>query len=289
MGVARVVDVLVVVAALVGVAPSASADQILFSRQNRDGERLWVMRSDGSGARRLPNFGARDPDLSPDGRRLVWSGNDNSLRTGTITGEQQRVVWRVGVQSENPPFWARWSPSGGQIAAVRGTQVFVVRPGSRARKLRTSVSIAGRVSWSPDGRRIVAPVGAQDAKFTTLWVIDVASGAARELVRLDGEATGSPAWSPDGRWIAFTRSPSGDPPPSARQLWLVRPDGSGLHQLAQVAGGAGEPSWSPDGRRLAFETDLTMTRSNIATMRSDGSGLRLLTRGGRNLSPDWSR
>ena len=55
-----------------------------------------------------------------------------------------------------------------------------------------------------------------------------------------------PMWSPAGEWIAFV---------VAREwrssIWLIRPDGSGLHEL--VASGWG-PCWAPDGRHLIYTT-----------------------------------
>jgi Tol biopolymer transport system component len=306
--VAHIVVVSIVVAGLLGAVPSASADQILFARIPSD--RLWVVHPDGSGLRPLPYFGLYVPDLSADGRRLLWvDQGHNDLRTASITGGRRRVgrvVWRP----RGGPTWGRWSPSGRQIVATRDvkppddwaccfSQVFVVRPGrGRARKLRTPGVSMATPSWSPDGRRIVAggtrlertcpavptPVSVcTETYFQALWVIDVASGAAREILQIDGEF-GPAAWSPDGRTIAFSQQ-AGNPP--EQQLWLVGPDGTGLRQITQLPGGAGWPSWSSDGRRLAFET--AGKRRNIATIRPDGSGLRILTHRGTNLKPDWSR
>ena len=56
----------------------------------------------------------------------------------------------------------------------------------------------------------------------------------------------APAWSPDGRRIAFYSDRSG-----VYQLWTIRPDGSGLEQIADVPG-TNFPVWSPDGARIAF-------------------------------------
>jgi dipeptidyl aminopeptidase/acylaminoacyl peptidase len=86
-----------------------------------------------------------------------------------------------------------------------------------------------------------------------LWVINVATGAAREILSSGEDEVGASAWSPDGRWIAFDRNPSNAgltvPPLGSSQLWVVRPDGSGLRQLTHLTGAddPGAPAWSPDG------------------------------------------
>jgi Tol biopolymer transport system component len=79
------------------------------------------------------------------------------------------------------------------------------------------------------------------------------------------------AWSPDGQWIAFQK-PYG-------QIYLVHPDGSGLHEvpLSLPSGmGASTPSWSPDGQRLTF-TAANGDRSTLWAAHADGSGLQQIT------------
>ena len=73
------------------------------------------------------------------------------------------------------------------------------------------------------------------------------------------------------------------------QLWKINADGTGLAPLAKIPGySCGSPKWSPDGRLVAFDTrrvDQQVTDSQIATVRADGTGFRLLGPGGM---PTWS-
>ena len=265
----------------------------MFTRADNRGEQAWVMSPDGSGVRAVRGFGHSFSDLSADGRQLAWTGN-GGLYMGTLTDRRRLSVERIRImlRTGHPPIWPRWSPNGRFIAAVRevggSSQVFVIRRSSgRARRLRASVPMKFP-SWSPDGRRIVAqgPRG--------LWVINVATGAAREILSFDTDNVLTPAWSPNGRWIAFDREPrtrGPNDPLAVSQLWLVRPDGSGLRQLTHLTGAepTGPPSWSPDGRRLACITYTGGSNRPIATIRANGSGLRILTRRGFNYGVDWSR
>jgi Tol biopolymer transport system component len=49
-------------------------------------------------------------------------------------------------------------------------------------------------------------------------------------------------------WIAFVRTDASRDP----QVWIVRPDGTGLRQLSDDGASANSPSLSADGASLAF-------------------------------------
>jgi Tol biopolymer transport system component len=109
-----------------------------------------------------------------------------------------------------------------------------------------------RISWSPDGRRIV--VSDVENGVHTLAVVDVVSRTRTRLgpATLDGWDA---AWSPDGRRIAFAH---GRADPSQRALDLIDADGSNLRRLTTIpsrGAGFGTPAWSPAGDRIAFAAE----------------------------------
>jgi Tol biopolymer transport system component len=62
-------------------------------------------------------------------------------------------------------------------------------------------------------------------------------------------------------------------------------DGTGLSQITTGSKSAIEPDFSPDGKSIAF----ARLGSGIFRMNADGSGLRRLTSGARDVYPVWSR
>jgi TolB protein len=75
------------------------------------------------------------------------------------------------------------------------------------------------------------------------------------------------------------------------QVFVVDPDGTGLHQLTHVAGGhdAADPAWSPDGRRIAYQSD-PGGEYDLWVMNGNGTGQHRILRdaGWDDEQPSWS-
>jgi TolB protein len=81
----------------------------------------------------------------------------------------------------------------------------------------------------------------------------------------------APAWSPDGRWIVFEADIA-----SFRDLYRIRPDGTGLTRLTANEEGNFDATVSPDGRWIVF-TSSRDGDTEIYRMHADGSGQQRLT------------
>ncbi len=94
------------------------------------------------------------------------------------------------------------------------------------------------------------------ALFATIAVPVVGAAAshpftANDLVML--QRTGAPAPSPDGTWIVFPlRSTDLAGNRGLTSLWIIRPDGTGQHQLTFPPGNDGEPCWAADGSAVYY-------------------------------------
>jgi Tol biopolymer transport system component len=165
------------------------------------------------------------------------------------------------------------SPDGRFVAALRGQQLWVMRPDGRgARMLAPS---ADSLSWSGDSRRLAFGSG------VTVWTVARSGGAPRRIT--DGPDDRAPSLSPDGRSIAFLRA--------ADSGWnlVVRRDGRETVVAQQIWG---SPSWSPNGRWIAVRG----ANGEVELARPGGGTLRILARGGGSLfsvgtawSPDGRR
>jgi Tol biopolymer transport system component len=245
----------------------------------------------------------RVPDassFSPLGDRMVYMLTNfaGAIRSGTlvvanIDGSARRAIY-AGPLTQDMTGPA-WSPRGDAIAFGSGGffQRAQMQPawlmtvgvdGSGLSALTRDSANAGMPSWSPDGKQIV--FRRANGTKRNLYILDAATGMARKL------ETGSdydtfPTWSPRGDWIAFTSKRDDD-----YEIYRIRPNGTGLERLTRSPGNDAHPSFSPDGEWIAFATarqgfkdeanqllliGTFQPNGEIAVMRADGSGLRLLT------------
>jgi Tol biopolymer transport system component len=190
--------------------PSWSPDgsRVAFAAHDSEGQRLFVMNSDGSQTRAITA-----PDLywvtgaawSPDGSTIAFTAS-------LVDGAGEPSTW----------------------------DVFTVRPdGTHLRNVTLTPSAEDDEygpAWSPDGSKLV--FSRDDGRGSVLVVRDL--GDATETVLTDGHVDDGPAWSPDGTLIAFNRAPLEG---GGFDVWAVRPDGSEPTRLTRDGGF--NPSWQP--------------------------------------------
>jgi TolB protein len=200
--------------------------------------------------------------------------------------------------------WERypsWSPDGRWIAYVSDRsrpgnegsyEIYVMRPnGTGLRRVTRDRWIDDQLAWSPDGRQLAFVSSRASGRFG-ISVMNVNGTGFR---RITHEGEGLPAWSPDGTTIAYERFNPRLGTSGTHEIWLMNPDGTNRRQLTfppQPDTGTSAddymPEWSPSGGELAFARRYR-GRTDIYVIRSDGAGLRRLTRqAGQHTWPAWS-
>lgn len=117
---------------------------------------------------------------------------------------------------------------------------------------------------------------------TDIWVTDPGS---QERMNLTASVGGdrSPRWAPDDDMIAFVSDRYG---PS--QVYLMRPDGSGLFQLTAQDSPVEQPSWAPDGSALLYAAERDGNWDVFSISVDEGTVERLTEDPAQDWYPAWS-
>jgi len=232
---AATVAVLVIVGAFVLAWRRAAAP-------SPDGLRLFAVTS-------LPGS-EDDPSLSPDGRFVAFSWNDQTtgstsdILIKSVDGDAVRNLTGTPDAAEK---WPQWSPDGQWIAFTRMRQgpptIVLVSPlGGPERIVGEGIDAA----WTPDGRGIVMLDRKPDRSFG-LVQHSLDTGARRTLTEAPvGFMDAHPRVSPDGKTLAFEREGDG------RSAIFMMPMSGGTPTLLNqwTSGLIGGLDWMPNSREL---------------------------------------
>jgi tricorn protease len=210
---------------------------------------------------------ARTPDISPDGKRVVFSYLGDIYIVDAIGGVA-RAVTQHEAHEINPVF----SPDGSKIAFSSNRHgsydVFVVPvQGGRPTRLTFDSAQDYVNSWSPDGKHILfASTRSTSFPFNyELYAVPVTGGRVRRVSAFQGREG---VYSPRGDQIAYVRGPGtwyrkGYRGSSNDDIWICNVDGSNNRQLTTFNGQDTSPMWSPDGKALYYVTECWGTPANI--------------------------
>jgi len=271
-----------------------------------------TINADGSGFQRIldavdipgqPHGGTDTPRWTPDGRILVSSnraGGPDDWRIFImnadggdllqVTGGEDGIEWD-GVMSPDGTtiVYAKALPTPDGPAPFGGGGIYASDADGTNERLLAPVPPGTSPEFpegaedefpdvSPDGLRVVFNRSHTDEGG--LFVVNIdGTGLTRLIdIAMDPER---PRWTPDGQWIVFHTN-SGEYETESANLWVIRPDGTGLRQVTHesLPGQAWAADWSLDGEHIV------LVESHLDIIGLDGSPTCTLFHGA-GWNPDW--
>ena len=229
---------------------------------------IWVMKSDGSGARRV----TKDipvlsyPAWSPDGKEIVFvsegDGHAPEIWRYHITEGSHKKITSIRDASG---LGSRLNLSPQALSGDKKTKIDLI---TDRRQMETSnpLSIGAggiypynkflyRVSYSPRGDRITFELDMNGS--VGIWAIN---GDGRDLSRIsaDNSIRWTPVFSPDGRKIAYSKKADKQYAPinwTDYNIWITDTESGEEMRINGEEQIDWFPSWSPDGKKIAYVTN----------------------------------
>ncbi len=225
------------------------------------------------------------PEWSPDGNWLTF-GIDGHVHIVPRTGGLPKKITDFTTSASG----ARWMPdSHGLIVTAERNDtdqlLLTDRDGCWPRALTTdTIGDHWDACPSPDGEFIVFSLRRfDDLNRLDIILLEITTGKQTTLYGKPSTRTLSPKWSPDGKWISFISQETG-----REELYLIKPDGEGLHQLTKTGRDIFQYEWSPSGKQMLVVVNRNGSFELMLLETETGAMVELRSEVGVHSNPSWA-
>ena len=245
---------------------------------------LWTVDVKGGGTPVKVHGGdAVEPAWSPNSKRIAYWAADTGQRdifTIPIAGGAP-----VAITKDTAVDWGpKWSADGRHLyfSSDRGGAMNIWRvpvdestgaPTGPPEPVTSGVTASEQVTLSRDGNRVAFRSSLSSSNPAVIPFDEVGerfSAPARQLFDRTGNLIAAAA-SPNGEWIVYWNLGE-----RMEDLFVARPDGSGLRRMTDDLFRDRFGAWLPDSSEIAFYSNRS-GNYNIHAIRPDGGGLRMIT------------
>jgi len=258
--------------------------QIAFVSPDRGERKIYLMEGSGQNWREIDTGRgiAINPDWSPDGRTLVYTGYTASFpwifQDNLETGKRRILSSFPGLNA-----FPAVSPDGQWLALTLSkdgnNEIYRMRLDNRSlQRLTWSRGNDCSPTWSSDGSRIAFT---SDRGGSPQIYLMNADGSNVRRLRLPGSYNTCPAWSPRGDLIAYSSRSGG-----SFDIYLVDLGAGQASRVTRDGADDEDPSWAPDGRHIVYSSRRGKS-TNLFVVDILNPAPIQLTRGRECTSPAW--
>lgn len=273
-----------------------SSKKIIFL-SNRDGNyQIYAMDKDGTNVKRITKSPEvkYSPRVSPDGKKVVFTNEDNQLKICDINGNNEIVLSESDERCSRPSWFhdskrILFSSTRGGFTNSDGNPVKNIWSmnidGTNAVQLTYSNFVNNSPMLSPNGDKIVFVSYRDKILFSfiqetyyayraQIYIMNVDGSSQKRLTALNpGLNYKTPSFTPDGKKIVYTMEFAMKHDDNKwSHICIMNVDGSYPTRLSPINAEHTFPYCTPDGQKILFDAMINGS-SPIMRMNIDGSNI----------------
>lgn len=186
-----------------------------------------------------------DFDISPDGKRAVFSGRGDIFTVPAKEGNTRNLTNLTGSKEVVP----RWSPDGKWIAfnsdSTGEEELYLVSQDGKEKIRLTTDGHCRKFEpqWSPDSKKLVF-----SDRDKNVYYIDIATKKQAKIDFSPRSDVRGFSWSPDSKYLAYVKAGQND----IRAIYIYSFADGSIHQVTPGYTDDYSPAFDPDGKYLYF-------------------------------------